>query len=294
LAGKLSGYPCSRGNGALSLLSDYNFLVAGVVRDCAKSIRDDVMRISGALKHAHSVSWLVIESDSDDTTCAQLGRLETEIPNFRFISLGRLRQLIPLREERIAHCRNAYLQELETNPCYSSVDYVVVADLDGINDLLSESGVLSCWDRVDWGVCTANQRGPYYDIRALRHPLWSPNDCFRQREFLIHHNVKKGSASWSSVFSRMIRVAETESWIPVDSAFGGLAIYRRSILQGVRYAGLDESGGIICEHVELHSRLRAKGCKIFVNPRLINTAKTDHSRLRGFYWRLRRRIGDLL
>jgi hypothetical protein len=91
----------------------------------------------------------------------------------------------------------------------------------------------------------------------------------------------------------MITIAESESWIPVDSAFGGLAIYRRDILHGVRYAGLDESGQISCEHVELHSQLKAKACRIFVNPRLINTGKTDHSRMRGAYWRIRRNIRDL-
>ena len=65
-----------------------------------------------------------------------------------------------------------------------------------------------------------------------------------------------------------------------DFAFGGLAIYRRAILSVARYAGADENGEPICEHVPLHKLLRARGARIFINPRFINTSYTENSRQR--------------
>jgi hypothetical protein len=147
--------------------------------------------------------------------------------------------------------------------------------------------------RSDWDVCTANQRGPYYDIWALRHRIWSPNDCWKQYEFLRSHNAQREVAAWAAMYSKMITIGEAEEWIPVDSAFGGLAIYRRCTLDGVRYAGLDEAGEPLCEHVWLNNQIRSSGYRIFINPKLINTADTDQAFQRSLPQTLRRYFLDL-
>jgi hypothetical protein len=260
-----------------SVLADQRILVTGVARNCQKTLRKDVFRISGSLKGCKTLSWLVVESDSNDKTVDILSALEKEIPNFRFLSLGDLRQAVPLRTQRIAHCRNAYLEELQSNPLYSNIDYVVVADLDGVNELISATGFASCWTRSDWDVSTANQRGPYYDISALVHPIWSPNYCWDQFNFLFTHNISKKRAIEAAVYSRMVTISEAENWIEVDSAFGGLAIYRRQALAGVQYDGLDGAGNEICEHLSLHRGIKANGYRVFINPRLVNAGLNAHS-----------------
>ena len=274
-------------------LSDKRLLVAGVARDCQKSVRSEVLRLLESLKPCRMLKWLVIESDSSDKTIDTLRDLEKEIPGFRFISLGPLAQQMPIRTQRIAHCRNAYLDELKSNPLYADIDYVVIADLDGVNNLVSSDGFASCWLRSDWGVCTANQRGPYYDIWALRHHLWSPNDCWRQYHFLLAMKANREAALWASMYTKMITIAESNDWIEVDSAFGGLAIYRRHALDDVFYSGLDETGGQVCEHVSLNSQIRSRGYRIFINPRLINTAHTDQAHQRKLPQSLKRRYLDL-
>jgi len=100
----------------------------------------------------------------------ELERLTREIPNFRYKSAGFLADSMPSRLVRLAYCRNLYLDELRTNPIYQNIEYLVVADLDNMNALLTEAAVLSCWDKEGWGGVCANQRGPYYDLGALRHP----------------------------------------------------------------------------------------------------------------------------
>ena len=178
--------------------------------------------------------------------------------------MGDLRKRIPLRTERIAFCRNYYLNLIRKSSDYRYVDYVVVADLDGVNSSLTASAVASCWSRGHWDVCTANQLGNYYDIWALRHPLWSPNDCWAQSRFLMTAGSSRFTAIFSSVLIRMINIAPNDDWINVESAFGGLAIYRKCILDGGGfYKGLDDSGVEVCEHVSLHEHICHMGGKIF-------------------------------
>jgi hypothetical protein len=265
-----------------------SLLVVGVARNCEKSVHDDVLRLFDSMKGHGSLSWLVIESDSQDNTVEALRGLERTVPKFRFISLGSLRHALPNRTQRIAYCRNKYLEQLDSNPLYADIDYVVVGDLDGVNNLITSDGFESCWMRSGWDVCTANQRGPYYDIWALRHSLWSPNDCWKQCQFLLDHKVPREAALMASVYSKYIVLNETDDWIEVESAFGGLAVYRRAALKGAQYVGLDEQGESICEHVVLHRTIRKNGHKIFINPAFVNGADSEHIRERTFVRRLRR------
>jgi hypothetical protein len=255
-----------------------NILVAGVTRNCEKTIEKDILKIYQALKACNNLKWLIIESDSNDETIAKLENLKASIPGFNYMSLGNLRHEIPLRTARIAHCRNRYLEELDTDCRYKDVDYVIVADLDGMNSLLTPEAFESCWARNDWDVCTANQRGPYYDMYALRHPIWSPNDCLLQHKFLMKYGVNKLKSLDIAIYGKMIRIPEDSEWIEVDSAYGGLAVYRRSALTGAQYLGLNDEGGEICEHVTLNDHLKLNGSRIFINPRLINAGYTRHSK----------------
>lgn len=253
-------------------------LVVGVVRNCSPHLRGDVERLRSALKSFANVRWLMIESDSEDDSVAILAQLAGEVPSFRFISLGRLQERMPLRTQRIAHCRNVYIEEIKQDPEYAECAYVIVSDFDGVNTLIGEREILSCWQRQDWDVCTANQRGPYYDIWALRHDDWCPNDCWRQRRFLRRFDGDDDATLRAAVYAKMITIPPDEDWIEVDSAFGGLAIYRRqAIIQG-RYVGVTRSGEQTCEHVAFHQDLKRNDCRIFINPKLINAAYTDHTK----------------
>jgi hypothetical protein len=160
---------------------------------------------------------------------------------------------------------------------YQDVDLVVVADFDGVNTRICAQSVHSCWMGADWDVCAANQLGPYYDVWALRHPLWSPNDCWQQASFLRARGVSSFRAQRVAVYGRMIRLPSSAGWIEVDSAFGGLALYRRPCLEAVRYVGLDSAGEQVCEHVALHQQIRAAGGRIVINPALINADLVEHA-----------------
>jgi hypothetical protein len=254
-----------------------NVLIVGVARDCAKTLPREVRRLAAAFDFVRNLHWLIIESDSSDHSPSVLSELGKSVPNFRALSLGTLRGSIPSRSDRIAHCRNRYLDEIRTWPGYSGIQYVVVSDLDGTNTLLTRAAVLSSFERRDWDVCCANQRGPYFDIWALRHPKWSPGDCLIELRQLKEAGTPEEAALHTAIFSKMIKIPVTQDWIEVDSAFGGLGIYRRMMLDGASYRGLSETNEPQCEHVSLHAAIRSHGGRIFINPALINCGYNRHS-----------------
>jgi hypothetical protein len=269
------------------------FLVAGVVRNCAAQLERDVARIAAALSGVGSVQWLLVESDSTDGTVATLQKLSASIEGFSFDTQGALRDRFPIRTDRIRICRNRYVQAIRTDPRHANVDFVVVADFDGVNTCISREALDSCWTRADWDVCTANQDGPYYDIFALRHPLWSPNDCWEQFHFMREYCSNEERVLHSCVLSRMVRIPPGSDWIEVDSAFGGFAIYRRALFDAADYGEPLHGERDACEHVVFHSALKARGFRIFVNPALINARRTDHVRLLTFGSMLQRRADGL-
>lgn len=254
-----------------------SFLIVGLVRNCAMTLRDQVLRIEKAFGDAQDISWFIVESDSHDHTVEVLCELEAKRSNFHYISLGDLRYKYPKRTERIAFCRNKYLDFIASDPSCADVDYIVVADLDNVNTTITAAGVQSCWKRDDWDVCCANQEGPYYDVWALRDPLWSPNDCWQQARRLETLGSSRFKALFVSVYARMVRIPSDSDWIEVESAFGGLAIYKKSALIAVNYEGLDRNGEEVCEHIFLHKMIRSRGGKIFINPAFINTKVAEHA-----------------
>lgn len=265
-------------------------LIVGLARNCAGTLPATVQRLAAAMPPFRTVRWMVVESDSSDDTVAVLQGLCNTVPGFGYRTLGRLADRVPERTERLAQCRNVYLDhlaELNASGARPSTAFLVIADLDGVNNELTAEGVRSCWVRDDWSVCAANQKGLYYDIWALRHPQWCPGDCWEQSRFLERYTGSAGNARKVSVYGRMINIAQHADWLEVDSAFGGLAIYRTQAIGQARYVGLTAQGRPVCEHVALHAAMRARGERIFINPRLINA---DTSDLIAQYWPERERV----
>lgn len=262
----------------LPLPQDASVVVVGTARDCERSVRAEVHRLERATRAFRRRRVLVVESDSSDCTSDVLVRVGSEISGFRHISLGKLQPRIPGRSERIAYCRNAYLEELRSDARYRDVDYVIVADLDGANASLDAMALATCWapSVESWDVCTANQRGPYSDIWALRHAVWCPGDCwesYRALEPILGARLAMGVA----VHSKMIRIPSDAPTIRVTSAFGGLAVYRAAALLTGEYRGVRDDGVDVCEHVPLHEALVARGHRVLINPALINAGVTFHA-----------------
>jgi len=246
-----------------------NFLVVGTVRNCEKKIFETIKAIDKGLNFATRVEYFFVESDSDDGTLKSLNKLFIQKSNFQFESFGRLKTDLPLRTERLAICRNRCLEYLRSEQ-NSWAEYFIVVDSDGICSQLSSNVMKDMISKDYWSVMTANVRDHYYDIYALRHKTWCPDDFY----VAIKNDLKKGlsyqKAYLKNVTSKKIIIKPSSKIIEVDSAFGGLAIYKiSSIPEDAKYVGVKKNGDEVCEHVSFHYSIKDNQGKIFINPRLI-------------------------
>jgi hypothetical protein len=254
------------------------FLVTGIARDCEKSIRKTLKSIKSLLGSDASISYFIVESDSTDRTLKTLESTKAVEQDFHFISLGNLVGSVPDRIQRIAICRNSYLEHLDqlaksgANP-----DYVVIADFDGVNNRISNihsSTTLFSQSKV---VC-ANQFGAYYDILALRKTGWVEEDY----RLAVRRDISRGAgnieAYIKNVSANQRKIHRTSPTIQVESAFGGLAIYPATALAGVRYTpALIGTNLYECEHVSLNSEVRNRGYDIEIQPGLQNIGAIAHT-----------------
>lgn len=264
------------------LNNESSFLVVGIVKNCQNTIAKDIERLKSSVPVCKSLEFLIIESDSSDQTILELSKLSTKIDNFKFISLGNLADKLPSRTQRLAFCRNVYVEEIEKN--FKDVSYVIISDLDDINKKLNIDSINSCFNRLDWDMCAANQKGPYHDIWALKHNLWNPADPYKQIAFFKPFSYSFLN-KYLNIYSKMIKIPMNNNWIQVESAFGGIAIYKRQCFDfGARYKGIDELGNEVCEHISFHEDLVKMNLKLFINPKFINAALTEHSEFKT--WRI--------
>lgn len=265
-------------------------LIVGIVRDVAAVLERQVAVLQTSFEGLGELSWCLVHSDSKDSTLDALKRCRLKLKNFEYVDLGTLRGSLKERTVRLAFCRNKYMEVVNSERC-KDIDYVVVADFDSANMLLAPEKVLALFSKDnDWDVATANQKGPYYDVLALRHRLWCPADCDQVYDFMVGVGQKNSRALQSAVLDKMIVIPEYIAPIRVDSAFGGLGIYRKRVISGRVYQGADESGKPICEHVPLNLAITKEGYKIYVMPALTNAGYNEHSKRLSRIYRILRVI----
>ena len=249
-------------------------LIVGTVRNAEKNVSQDVKRLLSAIEDSIPAQVFIVESDSNDATVKSLESLASDDSRVEFVSLGAIAPTIPDRIERLRYCRNRYIDEIRKNPKYQDCDIIVIADLDGINTKVTANSFKNAFSvEIPWDVLAANQTKRYYDILALRHPAWSPNNWINEFEWMKTF-VGKDRALKHSMVDRMIRIPPNGDPIKVDSAFGGLCIYKRWVLDRCDYRDgwVDE-----IDHVTLNRRAVEQGADIYIIPGFINSAWTNHS-----------------
>ena len=264
-------------------IAESQILLAGPVRNVAHTIQNEVETLTASLGGFKEVHCFVVESDSSDDTLKKLEELQGLIKNFSYVSAGKLSEKYQRRTDRIALCRNLIIDEVKSNPKFKDIDFIAMADLDGMNGLVTPEKIAQCWE-VDepWDVITANQLGEYYDIWGLSHSFWNPMDCWEQKQQL-ENILGDDMAQNIAVTCKQSPIDPRADLIEVDSAFGGLGIYTREAFLAGRYAGTDDrAGGIdVADHIPFHRELREKGYRIFINPALINCDKSTRDIAEG-------------
>jgi len=250
-------------------------VIAGVCKDVGHVISREIEYIKSIFDTDELKKIVIIESDSSDNTITELDNLASSDDRIFFKSAGALSDILGHRSERIAYCRNLYIEILNLNKYYGA-DYLIVMDLDGVNNMLNKESIkrsLSFMLANKGVAVTANQLYKYYDIWALRHKDWCNDDCWYS--FAKLKNVLPIVQAHSiSNLSKMINIPTDAMPIEVDSAFGGFAIYNIEYIADASYKGFEEIP--VCEHVHFSRIYRKNGGRIYILPFLINHDKSIH------------------
>lgn len=251
--------------------------IVGVASNVSRFLHDHVERLNQVLKNHLIVGWYIVESDSTDSTVATLEYLSHTISGFEYVSLGLLKNQIPNRTERLAHVRNCYLEYVRLNAESFGITRVLVIDLDDINFLLSTENFDSALQLQGVDAFFPNQLGPYYDIYALRHHVWSPVNFEDELRFLSKFIPAYKLILFHPGLNRMITIPSDHPKIKVESAFGGLGCYKIVAFLSGSYVGTSSEGNSVCEHVTFHKMLHKYD--LYILPFLINARTNEHSEL---------------
>ena len=256
---------------------------AGVARDCATHLPGVLATLDRFAASYAETSFVFVVSDSADDSLPILQRWLGDSRHGgrrgKVIDLGVLADRLPKRTERIAYARNACLDEIRRSD-WAGYDHLVMADLDDV--LAFPARVDGFAEAVCWldgsparaGVL-ANAAPRYYDVWALRHDRWCPQDCWHP----IWGRPEEESfeaAKFREVFARQIEIPAALPPIAVRSAFGGLGIYRLSAALAARYCGLDGAGREVSEHVAFNEAIARSGGELCIFPPLQVRAPAQH------------------
>lgn len=274
-----------------------SILIVGTVSNVATDFSNDYSRLLLAFSSFATIDTFLVESDSTDSTLMLLNSHADHNESFEFKSLGNLKEALPERISRIRECRNVYVKYIRDNYAKYKWDFVVVADLDGVNRKISSQGVASSLKSdIEWDQISSNQTFGYYDLLALRHARWMPNDCLTDLNWarntflqdsngllkLLRSRLRNDAFRRHYVYDKMYKISQDSAPIEVESAFGGLAIYKTNVFLEFDYEIDADSISSESEHVTLHRKMRAHGYRLYINPRMINSGVNDHNINRVF------------
>lgn len=259
--------------------SHVSLTILGLVRNCATQLPATLAAID-AIRHRLKRSHCIIATnDNADDTDAVLADYAGTGVSCTVLNLDGLVETHPQRVERLALARNITLACMwQKDP----LPFTLVLDLDGPNAGLAIDQLFATLDSAageSWDALFANQVPAYYDIYALRHPIWCPGDAWREvarkRRTVLGLRSKKALIT-QLIHNRQFTIPPTQPRIPVTSAFGGLGLYRTSALAGAWYGARNAIGEIVCEHVTLHERMVGQGRRLFIDPALLTEAPAEH------------------
>lgn len=292
-------------------------VVVGTISNAERQLEKNLLRLIRSLEDFCIVEVYLVESDSSDKTPEVLAKLSSQLKNFSYTQLGKLKVSIPERIERIRYCRNIYVQHVRNLSQLQHIDFVIVADLDGMNSRISKNGINSSFKFDNWDVVLANQSGGYYDLLALRHDTWCHQDVMlslRERQESIDKTNYKSQLSIKrfkqrkefdlarkeTIYDKMLVIPKRSNWIRVNSGFGGLGIYKCWVFKEFDYQLLEGDEPFESEHVALSKRITNAGGNIFINPMMINNWFNSYNinrffivrQFRLFVWDIKNRLNS--
>ena len=255
------------------LMKDSSVSICSIVRDCQKNLEKNIPRIDHLRSQFKDSEVIIFENDSKDNTLKILKNWERRSYNVHVFSDTYKTSTIPLnnkgnenpyfsisRINKMVVYRNKYIHFLNNSGIKR--DYVIVIDLD-IADFCLDGLVHSFGTSIDWDCISANGISVSSTFRKQYHDSYA----------LIEYGALEQTQTEQSIKLNRCRYSFLKRGMPfflVDSAYGGLAIYKWSSIKDIYYSYLinnDDRVQCKSEHVGFHGKMKENGHSlIFINP----------------------------
>lgn len=245
--------------------------ICSIVRDCQKNLNHNIRKIEKLRGYFADSEVIIFENDSKDRTLEIIKEWEQQSGNIIVRSEKYQSKTIPdssggvnpyfskHRIEKMSFYRNKYLEILNTNNFKR--EYVIVIDLD-IADFSIDGIAHSFGVNQEWNCITANGVSLSRSLRMQYHDSYALIEKGFGSIPITEKIIKDNRKKFSFLKKGMPLFA-------VDSAFGGLAIYKWKSLAGKYYMCIpnnDPRVQILCEHISLNNQV---GGNIFINPAMM-------------------------
>ena len=255
-------------------MNNLNIYFVGLSKNCLLTLKKNIDFINLLIKEGVGVGKIIIvDSDSDDGTKEYCKSLKND--NILFIEEDNVKNNFNNRIEILSHCRNIGLQNIEKT---NDVLYIPI-DLD--IDLFSLIKPKSFIDLIknfqnnkDIDALFPYSEPYYYDIFALRKQGWVDNNAVLQAHKL-KQKFKIGSFffNYFFVFKKQINKNKfSEDLIRVESAFGGIGLYKINKNKNYLYETKDIDTEFYSEHLSFNNNFK----NLFIDKNWAVPAPEEH------------------
>ncbi len=255
-------------------MNNLNIYFVGLSKNCLLTLKKNIDFINLLIKEGVGVEKIIIvDSDSNDGTKEYCKSLKND--NILFIEEDNVKNNFHNRIEILSHCRNIGLQNIE------KTDDVLYIPIDLDIDLFSLIKPKSFIDLVknfqnnkDIDALFPYSDPYYYDIFALRKQGWVDNNAVLQAHKL-KQKFKIGSFffNYFFVFKKQINKNKfSEDLIRVESAFGGIGLYKINKNKNYLYETKDIDTEFYSEHLSFNNNFK----NLFIDKNWAVPAPEEH------------------
>lgn len=207
-------------------------LICGVCKDVEPAIPCTIRNAEELGNLFEDYRVVIYENNSKDKTNAMLSDWASKNPKVIFKSETLLPEELAIsRTDLIARARNHVLNIIRMSD-YADFDYLVMVDLDFQNNWPISEIVATTQSEIEWDCVSANGIRPY---GGHQRAYWD-RYAFRSTAFPFGPEIM-GDGWWGELERTWFPITTTD-WMPVYSAFGGLAIYKTATILDLSYSGV--------------------------------------------------------
>jgi glycosyltransferase involved in cell wall biosynthesis len=252
---------------------NYSVSICSIVRDCELNLKKNIPRIEQLRTFFKDSEVVVFENDSKDDTKKTLLKWGSESAQVHVFTDTFGSTTVPSKKsiegnpyysisriEKMVSYRNKYIHFLNSQGFRRDLVLIIDLDISGfdIDGILHSIGT-----EIDWDCISANGTSVSSEFKKQYHDSYA----------LIEYGKLNHTQTEDSIRLNRIRYSFLRQGMPllhVDSAYGGLAIYKWASIKDIYYSYLlnnDKKVECKSEHVGLHKIMKEKGCNnIFINP----------------------------